>query len=1006
MLTVIVLALIGALAKLWVDVVALRDRVRALEWGGAPRLAPLPTGWGAPGPQPWEAPPVAYAHPQPAARVVGSAQFAEDNAHDGVADSEPLPDAPFSFRGLNGDGAAPLDERLGAPSDSNTSPDEEGLNAATPAQDDVGAAPAPARSLGFEDIFGRKLPIWAGGVTLAVCGFLIVKYSIDAGLLSPLVRVIGGLLFGLGLIAGAEAALQNEERVRDPRVRQALSGAGVATLYATTLVAANLYHLIPPLAAFLFMAATTVVAGALSIRFGAPSAVLGLVGGLAAPALVGTGNPNVPLLAAYLALAVGGLAALGRAQRWWWLGVAALAGGFGWGAVLIGSGALALADALSVGAFVLMLGVGLPVLLFGGRQGHVVRLVGTLVAAAQLAALIATGGFALLTWGLFGLLGLASVWLSRREAPLADLPVPALLTALFLMSAWPLPQAHDFTLVLAGAAAIFGLPAAWRVGRNRGTLGDAGSVAAFAAAPLALWLVHFDPSTQTSAGLALLGAAAASAVAGLVWPDATRRWDARFAVLTGAAAVLLAVAAAFGLAPFAVAPAWAVIAAGLVMLARTAQDRRVEGLAWTLGAAIILLLVIDIERSSALVWAAGMHVAQPGWRVILTWAVPAAAALVFGRFMPGRAAAPIGNAVAVLVGYVAVAQALPQPLLPLVPAIGAAALGYWRRPDAATITAGGLAAAWALWPMLTWLAGVGGAVIGFPLYVGALPGLADATTRLLAPAAAAAIVLWRHPPEGARLRQGWLAALALLGGAFAHVAYKQLFAIGDHAAFVRLGLAERTLWEALLAATAMLLARRLPQASRGLGIAAAAHLVWFTLLLHDPLWSEQAVGPLPVLNLLLPAYALAFGLLWAAGRTALPSLAERARGWAQMLLILLFAATELRQLVHGAILAGGGVAPAEDITRSLLAIAIAVGFLVYGIRARLQDWRVASLAVMLGAVGKVFLLDASGLDGLLRIASFAALGFSLIGIGWLYSRYLPDDAPISSGVNPVVAANG
>ena len=57
---------------------------------------------------------------------------------------------------------------------------------------------------------------------------------------------------------------------------------------------------------------------------------------------------------------------------------------------------------------------------------------------------------------------------------------------------------------------------------------------------------------------------------------------------------------------------------------------------------------------------------------------------------------------------------------------------------------------------------------------------------------------------------------------------------------------------------------------------------------------------------------------------------------------------------------------------------------------------------MLGAVLKVFLLDVSGLDGLLRIASFAALGFSLIGIGWLYSRYLPD---AGAPVNPSVAAS-
>jgi uncharacterized membrane protein len=46
---------------------------------------------------------------------------------------------------------------------------------------------------------------------------------------------------------------------------------------------------------------------------------------------------------------------------------------------------------------------------------------------------------------------------------------------------------------------------------------------------------------------------------------------------------------------------------------------------------------------------------------------------------------------------------------------------------------------------------------------------------------------------------------------------------------------------------------------------------------------------------------------------------------------------------------------------------------------------------MIVAVAKVFLFDASGLDGLLRIGSFVALGLSLIGIGWLYSRYLGED---------------
>jgi uncharacterized membrane protein len=50
---------------------------------------------------------------------------------------------------------------------------------------------------------------------------------------------------------------------------------------------------------------------------------------------------------------------------------------------------------------------------------------------------------------------------------------------------------------------------------------------------------------------------------------------------------------------------------------------------------------------------------------------------------------------------------------------------------------------------------------------------------------------------------------------------------------------------------------------------------------------------------------------------------------------------------------------------------------------------------MLGAVAKVFLLDASGLEGLMRIASFIALGLSLIGIGWLYSRSFAGERPLT-----------
>ena len=149
--------------------------------------------------------------------------------------------------------------------------------------------------------------------------------------------------------------------------------------------------------------------------------------------------------------------------------------------------------------------------------------------------------------------------------------------------------------------------------------------------------------------------------------------------------------------------------------------------------------------------------------------------------------------------------------------------------------------------------------------------------------------------------------------------------------------------------------------------------------------------------MILPAYALAIGLVMTAKRKlpALPDAACRALDIVEMVLLALFAFSELRQIFHGTSLVSPGVTMAEDILRSILAIALAIGFLLWGITRQQRDWRIASLALMLAAVAKVFLFDASGLEGVTRIASFVALGLSLIGIGWLYSRYLGADRSLT-----------
>ena len=71
--------------------------------------------------------------------------------------------------------------------------------------------------------------------------------------------------------------------------------------------------------------------------------------------------------------------------------------------------------------------------------------------------------------------------------------------------------------------------------------------------------------------------------------------------------------------------------------------------------------------------------------------------------------------------------------------------------------------------------------------------------------------------------------------------------------------------------------------------------------------------------------------------------------------------------------------------------------LAWGARTQSRSWRIGSLVLILLAVLKVFLVDAAGLEGLLRVASFVALGASLIGIGWVYSRQLSRRTVIPEG---------
>jgi uncharacterized membrane protein len=788
--------------------------------------------------------------------------------------------------------------------------------------------------------------------------------------------------------------LRFEERVRDQRVRQALAGAGLASLYASILIAVNLYHLINPLTAMLGMAGVTTLAMFLATRFGAPSALLGLAGGLAAPALIGSDSPNVPLLTVYLTLAVAGLCTLSRNQRWAWLGISALVGGFGWGVLLLVGGILDTPSSISLGLYLLLLGVGIPALGFAGDHKQKLQLIAGIVAAAQMAALVATGGFALLTWALLGMLAIASIWLARRDEALAKLPPVGLLVVLLLLGAWPSPTVRDFTVVFIGAILIYATPAVWKLWRSGGLI-EAAEVGALGLGALLLPMFHFhhsDGSNDLGFGLLALGLSViVGACAALGWRNADRGSDARFVLLSTVTAVLLAAVALLLLPVWMAGVAIGLIGVALLHLGQIAADRRLEPMAWVFAAAGLLAYpysqLVDGTSYPDPV-DAGNWAAQAGIAAMFAWRA---------NFAVGRSVAQF---LAPAFLYFAVASVVQERFEPLI-ASALLVLTAWigRRlgerllPALASSTL--VIFAWAIPPLSDWATSAAASLFGSPMLVTEVPQLEAAITHLLVPglAVTAAILIATGLLRWSERTAGWTCA-ALLAAVGAHSLYKQVFAIADASAFISLGLAERMVWEVALVGLAVL-AFRFGRRWLALGLAgaAAAHEALYTLLLHNPLWSEQAVGAWPVFNLILPVYALAIGLVMIAKRKspALPDEARRALDTVQMVLVALLVFSELRQIFHGTLLVSPGLAMAEDILRSILAIALAVGFLLWGIARRQRDWRIASLVLMLGAVGKVFLFDASGLQGVTRIASFVALGLSLIGIGWLYSRYLGSD---------------
>lgn len=783
--------------------------------------------------------------------------------------------------------------------------------------------PAPPARPKLEELLTVRWSVWLGAATIGLAGVFMVRYSIEQGLLGPTVRIVLGLLLGLGLVGGAEWLRRRQKPLGfagglpQASITAALAAGGIVALYAALYAGYGLYDLYGPLAAFGSLVVVSSAALSLSLLHGPLLAVIGLVGALLVPGLVSSDSSSAWTLFTYLLIVVAAATVLARHRGWGWAGWIA-AGGTIWWSLVWMVFAWQERDGLPVGLFL----AGCTALFAIGLADLPLRLPGNSPSADRVLALAPPAAMAFLAFALVrfaaydaasltALLVIAGLLMARvrwREDDAALLPV-VLLVVLAVQALWHLP-------------AIVEQPEAIGLveGRPAGFMG--GSIVPPSLERFLGWTLAFA---------SFLGGGAFAAMRGARRPGV-------WAALMVAAPIALYVVAYWRIENLQTSLPWAAVAIALagLYLALASRLTAMPGMNAPLGAfAVGCTLGVTLALATAL---------RDGWLTVAFSVELPVLAWIAGRLD----LAPIRRVAMLLAGIVLVRLLANPEVLDY-------RLGHWPILNGLLYTYGvpAIAFAAAAWmfartrrDLLVHV--LEGGVLAF------LSGLVTLNIRLGACSGLATCD----------------AALGETGGytlAWAGMAYLLYRAVPLHPTpVVRAG------WPIL-------------------AMGALAMLLLGGLLADNPLFSRIPVGTWPVFNLLMVAYglpavvaALFLRTAWLRGESRLATVA----GGIALTLGLIYISFEVRRAFHGTYLHRFRVEDAEWYAYSAAWLAYGGVLLGLGVWTGLKKLRYASLGVIVLVIAKVFLLDMDALTGLWRALSFLGLGLCLIGIGWLYQRFV------------------
>ena len=763
--------------------------------------------------------------------------------------------------------------------------------------------------LSFENLVGGKLPIWVGGISLVFAGFFLVRYTIEAGLFGPGARSITATFFAFAMITlselGGRLPKIGDSFTADPRVGQSLAGAGVATLYGTLYMAAEIYGLVGLPTAFVLVVVATAIAFALALRHGPPTALMGLTGGFAAPWAAGMGANSLPSLLLYLAVFIAALFGLAVWRRWLWLLVLASGGGALWSMAML---ATAQSSLSLLGGFIAISGAGALIAakrFTENKQGwsEAARYLPMALALVQLAILLPKIDFSVIGWLFYFALSGISIVLAWYDKRLVPLVAGALVLATGPLSGmWTEYGASTPTLAMTLAvAALFG--AAGHIRARTTSEGATWWALIGLAGPVLCWFVAVASHEGVSSDRVWSATALIAAI-----PSAVMAWE------------------------------WH----------RKGRQGSVQG--WA------------TATTALMVWVAGMTVLDGDY-----WsshsAIVAIAVAAWAKVTGGTIERRIS-------------------VLPLTFAIIAGAISSYQLIAALSMSLSGERA-----------------------FYDSLPAIRSALRTTLVPSILVLCISWhRLFAAGRRTRAIALATGGLGMATFVWLIAKQAAAISTPSDFIRLGFAERAVFTQIVFSLAWLMLsqarlRGLPSlASAGWVLAGIAifRFMWFDLLLLNPVMVPQAVGPMPIANLLTMHLALVAFWLWTLSKQAPPRFTLTVQGLSLGTMIAGVLGT-VRQAVQGNLISGAIIDTGENYLYSAGLLALAIIWLALGINHGFKLLRIAGLSLLTAVTFKVFLIDAAALTGILRILSFLFLGTALIGIGWAYGRLMSVDKAAKAG---------